>query len=131
VGDVDEVFKCQGEAVLHEARGDEGELRGAEADVAMADGAVAEVDVVGGRDGSLVFFSYGEGHKVPGAAREGLRDDGGHGQDDALEIFRRNLRLPVARVKDAVGGLLDVRLLRHLSGGEQGYLGGINHKLVF
>ena len=132
MADIDEEFEGEGEAVLHEAGGDEDAFRGAEADVAVADGAVAEVDVVGGGDGGLIVFADGQRHEVPGAAGEGVGYGGGHGLHDALEVPGPIRVSPKPGIEDAVGGLLDVRLLRHLGGGEQRYLAGdTDHKLVF
>ena len=103
MADVDEVLEGEGEAVLHEAGGDEDALGRAEADVAMADGAVAEIDGVGGSDGGLVAFADGERHEVISAAGEAIGDRHGHGLYDALQILGRDLSVSKARVADAVG----------------------------
>jgi len=129
--DVDEVLEGQGEAVLHKARGDEDAFGRAETDIAMADGAIAEIDCIGGGDGRLVAFADGERHKVVRAAGEGAGHGRRHSLHDALQVLRRDLRISEACITDAVGRLLDVRLLSDLGRGEQGHLGGINHKLVF
>ena len=80
---------------------------------------------------SIARRSFLKGAGAAGAAGEGVGDGGGHSLDDTLEVLRRDLGFSEAGVENAIGGLLDMRLLRHLGGGEQGYLGGFNHKLVF
>jgi hypothetical protein len=131
MADVDEEFEGEGEAVLHEAGGDEDALGAAEADVAVADGPVAEVDgVVGGNDG-VVVIADGERHEVPGALAEGRGDDGGDSLHDALDFVGAGAHLAEDRVAEAVVGLADLGLLSHFGGGKQRDLRGSSHKLVF
>lgn len=135
VADVDEKFKGQRKAVLHDAGGDEDAVRAAELCVAMADGVFGEIDGVSGGDGGLVSVAESERHEVVGAAGEGVGNGRGHGLHDALEILRSDLGVSKVREAKAVGGLADGGLLGDFGGGKyrnvSGFWGGVGHQEVF
>ncbi len=129
VADVDEEFKSQGEAIAHEAGGDEDHFRAGGIGVAMADGLVFELGGVVGDDGSvLVALGESEGDEVVGFAAEGAGDGGGNGLDESAEVGGVHAGVSEAGVEDAVGGLFDGGEAGDLCGGEWG---GYGHETQF
>src|SRR5208283_2661834 len=131
VGDIDEELEGQAEAVFDEAGGEEDGLGGSERRVTMANGAVAELDVVGGGDEVFAGVGDGEGHEVVGSMAKGLRERGGNGADEALEIGVGDAGLSPGGVADAVGGLLGGHLRSDLAGVPQLNLRTAGHEFVF
>ena len=131
VAGVDEELEGQRETVLHEAGGDEGDLGVLEFDVAVADGAVAEVDGVGGRDQHLFFVGDGERNEIVSVFGEALGDGHRHRLDDAGEIGFGEVRVAKTSVENSIGRFNNRRLLRDLRRGKQAGLGHICHKVVF
>ena len=70
MGDVDEEFEGEAEAVFDEASGEKNGLSVAEGGVAMAYGAVAQLDGKGGGDQVLAGVRDGKGNEVVGALTE-------------------------------------------------------------
>ena len=131
VAGVDEELKGQRETVLHEPGGDEGDLGALELDVTMADGAVAEIDGVGGRDQHLFLVGDGERNKIVSVLGEAFGDRHRHRLDHAGEIGFGEVRIAKGSVEDSVGTFNNRRLLRDLRRGKQAGLGHICHKVVF
>ena len=86
VSHIDEELEGDGEAVFHQAGGDEDALRIAQRLVAMADGAVGQLHVVAVGDHGLVAHVQGERHKVVGLAIQSRRNRPRHGSHHALQI---------------------------------------------
>ncbi len=128
---VDEELEGQAEAVFNQARGEEDGLGGAENGVAMADGAVAELDRVGGRDKVLAGVGNGEGNKVVGALAQRGSQRGGHGADKALEVGVGDAGLAPGGVADAVGRILHRDLRGNFLGMPQLDLCAAGHEFVF
>ena len=128
---VDEVFKGQRKAILHDARRDEDAVRAAKLRIPMTDGAIGEIDGVAGGDGRLVLFAKRERHEVISAACKGIGNSRRYGLNNTLQVIRSDLRISKGREADAVFRLPDVRLLSYLGGRQQRNLGGFNHKEVF
>ena len=112
VGDVDEELKGEAEAVFDEAGGEEDAFDGAHGDVAMADGAVAELDGEGLGDFSGFAFGHDEGDEVVAALLERGSEAGRDGGDEALHFG-------VAEAGFAPGGVVE-----SVGGGGHGYGGG-------
>ena len=105
VGYVDEELESEAEAVFDEAGGDEDGLCFSEGRVAMTDGAVTEVDGVGGGDHDFTGVGDGEGHEVVGAALEGGGEGGWDGAYEALEVGVGDAVLAPCGVVKTVCGL--------------------------
>ncbi len=100
---VDEELEGEAEAVFNEARGDEDGLGRAEGGVAMADGAVAEFNGVGGRDEVFAGVGNGERNEVVGALAQRGSERGGHGADQTLEVGVGDAGFAQGGVANAVG----------------------------
>jgi hypothetical protein len=105
VGDVDEEFEGEAEAVFNKAGGKEDGLSVAEGGVAMTDGAVAELDGVGGGDEVLAGIGDGKGNEVVGALAERGSERRGDGGDESLEVGVGDAGFAPTGVVDAVGGV--------------------------
>lgn len=136
VRDVDEELEAEGEAVAHEAGGDEdASLAVAELDVAVADGGLRELVGVGAGDHgglgcfglvagedvgvdveSFGGFAQGERDEVVGVGVECGRDGGGDGLEHTVEIEVGNAGFAVGGEANAVGGLADGGIVRNFDG---------------
>ena len=110
MGDVDEEFEGQPEAVFHQAGGKEYSLGGAECSVAMADGAIAQLDVVRGRNHGLAGVGDRKGNEVVGAILECGGKQGGHAAHQALKVGLADARFAPSGETDAVGPMGNVNL---------------------
>ncbi len=124
---VDIELKSDGEFVVHQAGGDEDALRVAESEVAMADGAVAERDVVALGDHDLLILNHRERHEVVSLALEGGGDGNRHGGHHALEVGGAERDLAQAGVTDAVGRLRYGSAANRLGGRQRDGIGGFGH----
>ena len=131
MGDIDEEFKRQAEAIFHQPRRKEDGFRGAERGIAMADGAIAEFDAVGRGNESLAGVGDGQGNKVVGAMGERRRERGGHGAHQPLQVALGDACLAPGGVVNAVGGGTDLDLGGHLFGVPQLDLRAACHGTVF
>jgi len=100
-------LECHRELVVHQAGRDEHALRIAEVEVAVADGVVAQRDVVALGDERLITLADGEWHEVVGLALERSRDRARYGCDHAVEIGFGKRDLAAVRVANAIGRLRD------------------------
>ncbi len=86
VGHVDEELEGQAKAVLDQAGGKKNGLGRAEGRVAVADGAVAQIDRVGRGDHGFAGVGNGQRNKVIGAVGQRGGERGGHGAHQPLQI---------------------------------------------
>ena len=69
----------------------------------MADGAIAEIDGVGGRDQGFAGVGNGERNEVVGAAAQSRREGAGHGANEAFEVGVGDACFAPCGEADAVG----------------------------
>jgi GAF domain-containing protein len=106
-------------------------LGGTEDGVAMADGAVAQIDGVAGSDHGVVGVGDGQGNEVVGAMLERGSEHGGNGADQALEIGVGDARLAPHGVVNSVWRLGHGHLRGHLLRRPKLDLCAARHELVF
>ena len=131
VGDVDKELKSQAEAVFHQPRRKKHRFRGAERGIAMADGAIAEFDGVGGRNHGLAGIGDGQGNEVVGAMGECRRERGRHRAHQAFQVGLGDACLSPRGIMNAVGGGADLNLGGHLFGMPKFDLRAACHETVF
>src|SRR5579862_5050827 len=127
VPDVDIKLEGDGKLVVHQPRRDEHALRVAKIQVAMADGVVAQCDVVAVGDQRVVALAHRERDEIIGLAFERRGDPGRYGRDHAFEIERVDGNLSGAGVADSVGCLRDRSEPNHFGGAARDSWGCLRH----
>ena len=128
---IDEELEGEAEAVFNETRGDEDGLRIAEGSVAMADGAVAQFNRVGGRDEIFAGVGNGEWNKVVSSLAQRGSQPGRYGTYQALKVRVGDASFAEGCVADAVRRILHRRLRGNFLGMPQLDLCAASHKFVF
>src|SRR5579862_5829527 len=111
---IDEEFKCDGELVVHEPRGDEHALGVSKLQIAMTNSMVTKSDIIPIRDNRIVALVYREGNKIVSLALERSGRAIWHGSDHALEIGCRYRNFARDGKTDAIGSLRDGSSANHL-----------------
>ena len=105
VSDIDVELEGDGKFVVHQAGGDEDALRAAELQIAMANRAVAEGNVVAVGDDGLVSLIDGERDEVIRLAIKRRSDRLGDDGDHAFDISAGNIHFAGNGVTDSVRSL--------------------------
>ncbi|MGO9087085.1 MAG: hypothetical protein ACLQBK_17840 [Candidatus Sulfotelmatobacter sp.] len=127
VADIDIELEGHGELVIHQAGRNEHALRTAQVQVAMADGIIAEGNVVTVGDQGFVALAHGERNEVIGVAFECGRDTRGNGGDHSLQIERVHRDLARHGVADPIGRLGNRRQPDHFRGAPRDCWGCLRH----
>ncbi len=127
VSDVDVELESDGKFVVHQAGGDENALRAAEFQIAMANRAVAEGNVVTVGDDGLVSLIHGEWNEVVRLAIEGGGDSLGNNGNHPLHVGAGNVHLAGDGVADSVGRLRNGRVPDDFGWRARDGLSGLGH----
>ena len=104
---VDVELECDRELIVHQPGGDEHALRIAQLDIAMADGVVAEGNVVAVGDHGVVALVHRERHKVISLALQSSGSGVGDGGDHSFQIRGGHGDLAGDGITDSIGRLRD------------------------
>jgi hypothetical protein len=110
---IDKELEGQRKPVLHQPGGDEDAIGAVKLHIAVAHGAIAQVDGVAGRHHRLLRLTNGERHKVVRMPGKRCGDGIRHCLHDRLELLFGDVRIGKDRVAQAIFRLPHGRLLRH------------------